>query len=250
MTQSTKISNTLIKLSLTLMLSSSGVALVAVFKVRGGWWMLPAIICVLSAVNLGHQLRSRRQEYRARQALIQVYLDQLLLAQTPDERQPIIEAMSTQQLLRGIRLSSFDLEDLDLSYADLNHADLSGATLSGTNLTSANLTGATLSYATLTYTTLSGAILKGANLRGVNLRASDLRQADLTDAFLRGANLENTDLNGAVLHNAQLHGTNLWDANLTDAQLGGAVLTRAILPNGWANYRADSVEDSRISQQF
>ena len=154
-----------------------------------------------------------------------------VLAKTPEERQPILEEMSSRQLLNGIRLSSSDLEDLDLSHADFSKADLSGATLSGANLSGANLAGATLSYATLSYTTLRGANLSGANLRGVNLRGADLRQADLSGAFMRGANLAQTALNGANLQNAQLHSANLQDADLREADLTGAVFTRATLPN-------------------
>ena len=199
--------------------------------------MIPSASGVLSAFFLARQLKVRQQQNSARQHLIQYYLDHLLQAQTPDERQPILEEMSAQQLLKGIRLSSSDLEDLDLSFADFSKANLSGATLSGANLTGANLTGAKLSYATLSYTTLHGATMKGTNLRGVNLRGADLRQADLSDAFMRGADLAHAALNNAVLQNTQLHGTNLQGADLCEAKLNNTVFTRATLPNGvnWDN---------------
>lgn len=220
-----------ILLTLAGVITSAGAALIVVTEFTGEWWMLPTALGALSAFLFVRQLKDRQGRIRARQELVQGYLDRLLVAKTPEERQPILEEMSSRQLLNGIRLSSSDLEDLDLSHADFSKADLSGATLSGANLSGANLAGATLSYTTLSYTTLRGANLSGANLRGVNLRGADLRQADLSGAFMRGANLAQTALNGANLQNAQLHSANLQDADLREADLTGAVFTRATLPN-------------------
>jgi hypothetical protein len=219
-------------LALAAVILSAGIEVICVVERAGEWSMLPLASGVLSLFLLFRKLKERRRQVRARQHLVQTYVDRLLLAQTPEERQPILDEMKSRQFLKGISLSSSDLEDLDLSFADFSEADLSGATLSGANLTGANLTGATLSYATLSYTTLQGAILKGANLRGVNLRGADLRQTDLRDAFLRGAVLVQATLTGAMLQNAQLHTANLQDADLREADLGAAVLTRATLPNG------------------
>ena len=213
-------------------LSSFGFALLCVVGALGVWGTFDSISGALSRIILFRRLKERRKQSKARQHAIQTYLDRLLMVETPEERQPILEEMSARQFLKGIFLGSSDLEALDLSFADFSRANLSGATLCGANLVGANFTGATLSYANLSYTSLHGAILRGAHLRGVNLRGADLRQADLSKTMMRGANLVNTSMNSAVLHNAQLHGTNLQGADLCHANLSGAVLVRAIMPDG------------------
>lgn len=213
-------------------LSCFGFALlcgVEFLRVRGTF---DSTLGALSGSFLFRRLKERRTQSKARQHAIQTYLDRLLMAKTPEERQPILEEMSARQFLKGIFLGSSDLEALDLSFADFSRADLSGATLCGANLVGANFTGATLSYTDLSYTSLHGAILRGAHLRGVNLRGADLSQADLSKTMMRGANLVNASMNNAVLHNAQLHGTDLQNADLRHADLSGAVLVRAIMPDG------------------
>jgi hypothetical protein len=221
-----------IYLTLGIVIGSAGLAIMGAVGRTGEGWMLPMVSGVLASIFLFRQVKDRRQKISARQALIQTYLDRLLRAETPEDRQNLLNEMSARQFLKGIRLSSSDLEDLDLSFADFSGADLSGATLSGADLTGANLTGATLSYATLSYTTLNGAIFKGAKLRGANLRGADLRHADFSNAFMRGAVLEQATLTGAVMLHAQLHGANLQAADLREADLRDAILTRATLPDG------------------
>ena len=213
-------------------LASFALVLLGIAGFTGRWWTLFSASGMLSGLFLFRQLRERQKQSKARRHVIQTYLDRLLLAETPEERQPILEEMVAQQYLRGVFLGSSDLECLDLSFADFSRADLSGATLSSANLVGANFTNATLSYATLSYASLHGAILTGAHLRGADLHGADLRQTDLSHAKMRGANLVNTSLNDAVLRNSQLHGANLQNADLLNADLSGAVLDRAIMPDG------------------
>jgi hypothetical protein len=221
-----------IVLASAIALSSFALVLLNIAGSTGISWTLASASGMLSGLFLFRQLKERRKQSKARQRVIQAYLDQLLLAKTPEERQPILEEMAARQFLRGIFLASSDLECLDLSFADFSRADLSGATLSSANLVGANFTDATLSYATLSYASLHGAILTGAHLRGVDLHGADLRQADLSNAMIRGANLMNTSLNDAVLRNSQLHGADLQNADLLNADLSGAILDRAIMPDG------------------
>jgi hypothetical protein len=221
-----------IYLTSAIALSSFALVLLAIAGSTGISWALASASGMLSGLFLIRQLKERRKQSKARQRVIQAYLDQLLLAKTPEERQPILEEMAARQFLRGIFMPSSDLECLDLSFADFSRADLSGATLSSANLVGANFTDATLSYATLSYTSLHGAILTGAHLRGVDLHGADLRQADLSNAMMRGANLMDTSLNDAVLRNSQLHGAKLQNADLLNADLSGAILERAIMPDG------------------
>jgi hypothetical protein len=213
-------------------LSSLALVLLSIAGSTGTWWILALATDLLSGLFLFRQLRQRYRQSKARQRVIQTYLDRLLLAETPEERQPVLEELVARQFLKGVFLGSSDLECLDLSFADFSRADLSGATLSSANLVGANFTNATLSYATLSYASLHGAILTGAHMRGADLHGADLRQADLSHAMMRGANLVNTSLNDAVLRNSQLHGANLQNADLLNADLSDAVLERAIMPDG------------------
>jgi hypothetical protein len=222
----------LVYLAAAVALSSFALVLLSLAGSTGISWTLASASGMLSGLFLFRQLKEKRKQSKARQRVIQGYLDRLLLAKTPEERQPILEEMAARQFLKGIFLPSSDLECLDLSFADFSRADLSGATLSSANLVGANFTGTTLSYATLSYASLHGAILTGAHLRGVDLHGADLRQADLSHTMMRGANLMNTSLNDAVLRDSQLHGANFQNADLLNADLSGAILDRAIMPDG------------------
>jgi hypothetical protein len=222
----------LVYLAATVALSSFALVLLSLAGSAGISWALASASGMLSGLFLFRQLKEKRKQSQARQRVIQTYLDQLLLAKTPEERQPILEEMAARQYLKGIFLPSSDLECLDLSFADFSRADLSGATLSSANLVGANFTGATLSYATLSYASLHGAILTGAHLRGVDLHGADLRQTDLSHTMMRGANLMNASLNDAVLRNSQLHGANFQNADLLNADLSSAILERATMPDG------------------
>jgi hypothetical protein len=213
-------------------LLSFAVVLLGAVGSTGILWTLASLSGTFSGLFLFRELREKRKQSKARQRIVQAYLDRLLLARTPEERQPILEEMAAQQFLKGAYLYSSDLEFLDLSFADFSRADLSGATLSSANLVGANFTDATLSYATLSYTSLHGAIFTSAHLRGADLHGADLRQTDLSNAMMRGANLVNATLNNAVLHNSQLHGANLQNADLLHADLSGAILDHAIMPDG------------------
>ena len=104
-----------------------------------------------------------------RQRLQANALARLKQAKTLEERQPIIDEMKANDLLRG---------------ADLVFADLEGANLGSTNLKRANLWNANL----------TGVYLKRANLEG-----ADLRESNLEGANLGRANLEGSDFNDLIL---------------------------------------------------
>ena len=128
----------------------------------------------------------------------------LRAAQTPEERQPILDEMMAADLLRG----------LDLTGGNLQRARLPEANLSAANLTEASLPAANL---------------RRANLAGAVLHRADFQGADLSDADLQGANLHRANLRGANLQGANLAGAGF----VTDRQLAQALkLWRATLPDG------------------
>jgi uncharacterized protein YjbI with pentapeptide repeats len=89
--------------------------------------------------------------------LQQEEIERLRAAQTPEERQPILDNMKKTGLLENAHLININLEG----------ADLEGANLAGANLFCANLTGANLAFANLEDANLEGATLPdGTKLPG------------------------------------------------------------------------------------
>jgi hypothetical protein len=144
-----------------------------------------------------YQEEADERRTKATQELVRGFIQaqelaRLLAAQTPEERQPILESMKATGLLKG---------------ANLRGANLEGASLYRVNLQGAVLDSAVLQWADLGRANLQGTMLMGANLEG----------AILFEASLQGANL----------YHANLHGVNLYQANLQGAYLGGVNLQGA-----------------------
>jgi uncharacterized protein YjbI with pentapeptide repeats len=161
------------------------------------------------------------REAEERRSLIRSVLVTLLrIATTPEMRQPTLNELDSQDLLRAISLI---------------RADLEGARLAGANLCRAHLTLANLNRADLCEAKLHRAILIGTHLYGAELRYADLSMATLT-----GASLQDTRLDGANLYKAKLDKAKLQGANLVEANLREAVLpidgfdSSTILPDGSA----------------
>lgn len=72
----------------------------------------------------------------------------LRAVETQERRQPTLDAMKANDLLRGVNLSGAGLERADLSGADLRGADFRRADLTGANFVGANLDGAQFDEAT------------------------------------------------------------------------------------------------------
>ncbi len=130
-------------------------------------------------VQKDEQEREERRKSNQLQAV-----SELKRAQTPEERQPILDRMKADGLLQG---------------ANLRRVNLLEANLLGTKLQGANLHEADLELAQLRVANLQGAGLKKTNLRGANLWAAKLQGATLWDANLRGAKLKGADLDSSTM---------------------------------------------------
>ncbi|MBN1120752.1 MAG: pentapeptide repeat-containing protein [Anaerolineae bacterium] len=171
------------------------------------------------------EAEERRAEMTRKQvvSLIQAQeIARLRAAQTPEDRQPILDSMNATGLL----------EEASLGKADLKGARLMRANLAGAALVESNLQGAYLWLANL-----EGADLWGADLERARLTEANIREANLDKATLKGADLFRASLVRATLRSADLAGADLWEANLrwavlTDANLDGAHFEGATLPDG------------------
>jgi uncharacterized protein YjbI with pentapeptide repeats len=177
----------------------------------------------------------------------------LRAAQTPEERQPILDSMKATGLLERA-----NLREANLAGANLRDANLAGVNLGKANLERANLWGADFIEATLRGTNLRGAHLDEANLKDAflvdanladavlqhaNLAQATLRRAKLTRATLTGANLKGATLRQANLEGANLMRANLEEADLFEANLEGATFEGATLPDGTKLPRRASGQD-------
>jgi len=161
-------------------------------------------------------------------------ISRLRAADTPEERQVVLDEMKANDLLQGADLSAANLAGADLAWASLVGADLRRANLAGAELAWAKLAGAMLDGAKLAGAYLSKADLAGAMLSKAHLEGAYLSGANLAGAGLSGANLVGAGLSGAILVGADLGGANLAGAmlggvNLAGAMLGGANLAEARL---------------------
>ena len=142
--------------------------------------------------------REREREARNREAQQVKAIIQLRQAETPEQRQLILDEMEALNLLQG---------------ANLQGANLQGANLQGADLIAANLEGADLGGAILIAANLEKADLKGAILIAANLEKADLKGAKLYRAYLQAANLEGANLEGAKLQGASLPNGGTWTSD-------------------------------------
>jgi hypothetical protein len=169
--------------------------------------------------SVGEQLQEQMRGFVQAQEVLR-----LRAAQTPEERQPILDSMEATGLLQGANLIKANLEGANLERANLEGANLREASLQGARLIRANLQGANLWEAKL-----QGANLWEAKLQGANLFQADLQRAHLRETNLQGANLDGAYLQGANLRRVKLQGAK----GLTVVQLGQAkMLEGATLPDG------------------
>jgi len=136
-------------------------------------------------------------------------ISELQRANTPEERQPILDRMKSMDLFRGAYLKNANLEGANLNGADLRDADLERSNLVGANLSSAYLKDANLMH---------------ANLRNANLVTANLNGVIATAAHLEEADMLGVELVGAFLDSAYLEGTRFADANLIGAEMARARL--------------------------
>lgn len=98
-------------------------------------------------------------------------LSRLKAANTPEERQPILDEMRASNLLYRVNLSA-----ADLIKADLRVSNLEGAYLVGAYLIKADLGFTNLARACLEDADLAGACLEGANLMGARLGSTQFSE--------------------------------------------------------------------------
>ncbi|TCV90197.1 pentapeptide repeat-containing protein [Sulfurirhabdus autotrophica] len=107
------------------------------------------------------------------------------------------QAAKPQVNWKGCDMRGIWLRGVNLSSSNLNHTNLNSVELSNSNLSYVNLANADISYGRL-----NNAVLLGANLKQANLSYAELRGADLSQADLRGAKLDGVAIVGAKLDNA------------------------------------------------
>lgn len=132
---------------------------------------------------IGNREKVREQSLRRREFQEQSRT-KLISAQSPEQKQAIIDEMNKLDALQGADLRSLDLRGVHLANMNLDYSDLTGADLSG-----ADISGSTMREAILMHANLSG-----ADLSSVSLRGADVRYAKLTMAIFRG-----TDFSGATV---------------------------------------------------
>ena len=117
-------------------------------------------------------------------------------------------------VLKGINLSSANLNGAILDNLDLSYSDFTGAHLNGTSLVGSSFTDSVFFGSEL-----NEARLGKCNLTGTKFRNTWLQSADLAEADLAGAEFMFCHLEGAKFFNANLRGTNFarsrpWKAEL------------------------------------
>lgn len=106
------------------------------------------------------------------------------------------QAAKPQVNWTGCDMQGVWLRGVNLSSSNLNHTNLNSVELSNSNLSYVNL-----AHADISYGNLNNAKLLGANLQQANLSYAELRGADLSQADLSGAKLEAVAIAGAKLDN-------------------------------------------------
>lgn len=204
-----------------------------------GWTLIEfsriAVVIVLITRFFTVRLQATTVQYKLFQRF---FIKRLARAETPHERQRVVDQMMVENLLQqadlsGAQLSEIHLEGADLTHARLWRADLSRADLESANLQDAWLGEANLRYAKLTSANLHGAELGDCTLEHSNLANANLGEAKLKKADLRRASLYDAELEQACLDGADLCGSYLLYANLRDASLQETRFDEAtVLPDG------------------
>jgi uncharacterized protein YjbI with pentapeptide repeats len=162
----------------------------------------------------------------------QHYLVSLERAESAEERQTILDNMSSLGILTKTSMTGVDLSDMNLTKSNLSGTDLSLSKQKAVDLRNANLKAANLHLAHMAYANLQEANLAHANLSGATLNSCDLSGSNLQAANLSASSLIDCDLCGADLRGANLRHANLKYANLSYANLEKADLRFCILPDG------------------
>lgn len=181
---------------------------------RGDW--LPGLL-----LNLGTELfgaviiyflidlvigirEKTKKKFEDRKASQTRSITNLSKAQTPEEKQLILDEMHKLGLLRGANFRSRNLDDLFLREMDLQEANLQWTSLKGADLSGAQLQGADLSNADLTECTSNGVRLDRSIIFKTKFIDSYLVEADFTGAKIQEADFSGADLTKSKFLRAEI----------------------------------------------
>ena len=165
----------------------------------------------------------------------------------------IITSLGLNPTLKGVNMSSQNLQDANLSGANLNDVDFSDKNMENCKLNYCDLvntkfndisaTGAEFTYADLTGAEFTGSELSETNFQNTILIGANFSGATMSDIALDNADMTRANVSDAYLMNAEVTGTNLQDIiynNFTEFPfLDGAINIPEALIAGIPRVNAD-----------